>query len=308
MGFITKYGTAWGQIPQTSGNVFWVAPGAGGYTVEGRTYSASDDNDGLSPERALATINQAADNLVTAGRDVVVLLPGNHTPSASIALDTAGVTIWGLTAGKPKTLWQDVSILGVTGDQTINVTAEAVEIANCTIVPITEDTAIDFSAAANRLYIHDCRIDMVTPVVNIATIGIEALGAAQQVLIEDNYFISDGAQGHALNMTATTQSIVQNNIFHCTVGSWAIAMHVGAATDSLLIRSNTFNCSGTAITAGVDGTGATITAGVLAVSNRFGVLVGTPFDAFTGGECDLLDNFIATVSAGSGGTVITAST
>ena len=44
MSFINKYGSYWGFIPQTSGQIFWVAPSAS-YTIEGRTYSASNDND-----------------------------------------------------------------------------------------------------------------------------------------------------------------------------------------------------------------------------------------------------------------------
>ncbi len=61
MGYVTKYGSFWGFVPQTSGNVHWVAPAAT-YTLEGRAYSASDGNDGLSPERALLTLNQAITN------------------------------------------------------------------------------------------------------------------------------------------------------------------------------------------------------------------------------------------------------
>src|SRR3990167_3407471 len=98
MAYLTKFGSLWGAIPQTAGRVFWVAPTAS-YTVDGRAYSASDDNDGLSPEKALVTIDRAW-NLVTANvGDVIVLLPGTHSPAASIAADIAGVTMMGLPAG-----------------------------------------------------------------------------------------------------------------------------------------------------------------------------------------------------------------
>ena len=61
MGYITKYGTIWGNIPNTGGRVFWVSP-ADTYTVDGKTYRASDNADGLSPERAKRTINDVLDN------------------------------------------------------------------------------------------------------------------------------------------------------------------------------------------------------------------------------------------------------
>ena len=93
--YLRKYGMLLGAFPQTAGYVYWVSPAAG-YTVGGRAYRASDDNDGLSPERALRTVDRAW-NLVTADAgDVIALLPGIHSPSASIAADVACVTMMGL--------------------------------------------------------------------------------------------------------------------------------------------------------------------------------------------------------------------
>src|SRR6266851_2579708 len=95
MGWITKVGTQWGDIPQTAGRVFWVAP-ASPYTVEGRSYSSSDNNDGLSPERALATIAQAILNATSDVGDVIALLPSNtaHTSAATITLNKSGLTFY----------------------------------------------------------------------------------------------------------------------------------------------------------------------------------------------------------------------
>ena len=98
MGYVTKYGSFWGMIPQTAGRVFWVAPAAS-YTVEGRTYVASDDNDGLSPERAKLTLDDTIGDCTANVGDVIVLLPGAHSWSASVAADVAGVTIMGLPSG-----------------------------------------------------------------------------------------------------------------------------------------------------------------------------------------------------------------
>jgi len=147
MAFLTKYGTLWGAIPQTAGRIFWVAPAAS-YTVDGRAYIASDDNDGLSPERALVTIDRAW-NLVAANvGDVIVALPGTHSPSASIAADVAGVTLMGLPSGAGNMMRQKTAIAAVTGDQNINVTAADIEIAFLHLVPVTADSAIDLTAAA----------------------------------------------------------------------------------------------------------------------------------------------------------------
>ena len=100
MGYLTKYGTFWGMVPQTTGRIFWVAPSAS-YTVEGRTYAASDNNDGLSPERALRTLDRAFDTGYATANvgDVIVLLPGSHSWTATTTVDIAGVTITGMPGG-----------------------------------------------------------------------------------------------------------------------------------------------------------------------------------------------------------------
>jgi hypothetical protein len=89
MGYLTKYGSMWGAIPMTGGQVFWVAPAAS-YTVDGRAYSASDDNDGLSPERALRTVNRACALATASVGDVIALLPGAHVTPTAAAVSKAG--------------------------------------------------------------------------------------------------------------------------------------------------------------------------------------------------------------------------
>jgi hypothetical protein len=95
MGYLTKYGAQYGDLPMSMGKtIFFVAPAAS-YTVGGNAYSASDNNDGLSPERALLTIGQAITNATANAGDVIALLPGTHT-SAAAARSKAGLTFVGL--------------------------------------------------------------------------------------------------------------------------------------------------------------------------------------------------------------------
>src|ERR1700752_1669983 len=100
MALITKYGSFWGLIPQTTGRYFWVSP-SDSYVIEGNTYSASDNNDGLSPERALRTVNQAITNATANGGDVIVLLPGAHSVSATVNINKAGLTFTGIPGSLP---------------------------------------------------------------------------------------------------------------------------------------------------------------------------------------------------------------
>jgi hypothetical protein len=316
MGYITKFGTLWGAIPQTAGRVFWVAPAAD-YTVEGRSYSASDENDGLSPERACRTMNYVFDNLVSANvGDVVVLLPGNHIPqntagtATSLAMDTAGVTLTGLPGGVGNFTRQKTAIVGTTlaGDQAINVTAANCEIAHLHFVPVTTDSAIDASADADYLHIHDCSFDMATAAANTGTIGIDFIGAASDALIQNCYFHSDGAQGPAIVAGATVGCIVQGCIFLASAGTWANVMTQAAAGRRLIVRGCLWDATSATITAGCLGTTGGDVDQAFFVDNRNSVGVTKMVDGYDGGDAVIAVNYIGTLGGGTGGTLVTATT
>jgi hypothetical protein len=301
-----NYGRLWGQIPNTAGQVFWVAP-SDGYTVGGNAYRASNDNSGLLPEQALRTVNRAWALATANAGDVIVLLPGTHTPTASIAASVAGVTMMGLPGGAGNYLRQKATIAAVTGDETMNITAAGIEIAYLNVIPVTAQEAIDVTAVAG-VHIHHCMIDMNTPAVSTSTVGIAAIGAATELLIDSCYFNCDGAQGNAIVATATLDSVISNCLFSLSAGTWASAILCGAATDRLLVARDTFSCAGTAITVGVNGTGATLATGVLCHDNRFSSLVTVPIDGFDAAECEISENYDAGVGAADGGVLITAIT
>lgn len=299
--------SVWGQIPTTAGRVFWVAPTAS-YSIDGESFSASDGNDGLSPARALLTPDRAW-NLVTANvGDVIVLLPGAHSTAASIAADIAGVTMTGLPSGAGNGLKQKATLGAVTGDQCVNVTAADIEIAYIHFIPITADSAVDFTAAADRLHIHHCSVDMATPAASTGTIGFDAIGAASNVLLDNNYFECDGAQGAAIVATALLDSLIERNIFALSTGTWAAAVVTGAATDRLMIRDNDFLASNATMTIGVNGTAATIASGVTLLRNYFASSVTVGIDGFGAGEADIAENYAMGVGATDGGVLITAIT
>ena len=305
MGNITKYGTIWGAIPNTGGHVYWVAAGAGAYTVDGRYYDASDSNDGLSPEKALATLNRGVDLAVNNG-DVVLALPGDHTPSASIAMDTAGVTLMGLPSGVGNFIQPKVNVLAVTGDQNLNVTAGDCEIAYMNFVPVTADTAIDVSAAGCALHIHHCSFDMYTAVVDAATIGIEFLGASDWALIHDCYFVADGAQGAGIALGTTNHSVVRDCIMVNTTDTWTACISTGAGGTTGLIENVIFLCDGTAIGDAI--TGGASAAGTWTIRGCHFPVLCDEVDGFTATHAELSANYIGQSEGGAGGALVTATT
>lgn len=291
-----------------TGKVHYVAPTTAyvsGYTVASAGQWARENN-----AFVYDSLKLAHDDCVDGRGDAIVLMPGTHTvATASIAQSKAGVKIFGPEAWFGRPVYKPSAILttSVAGDEIINVTAPDCGIIGVTIRPITASDAIDLSTAADGYLVDQCLFDLSTPAVNVATIGI-TLAAAENIVIRNNKFVSDGAQGNAIVATGAIDSLIEGNLIYNTAGTWASAILCGAATTGLFIVGNYITCYGTALTAGVNGTGATIAKGVMCINNRFGSLVTVPIDNFDAGECELSENYDSGIGAADGGVLITAIT
>jgi hypothetical protein len=273
------------MIPFTTGRYFWVAPAAS-YTVEGNTYEASDGNDGLSPERAFRTVDYAVGKCTANVGDVIVLLPGSHSVSATITVDVAGITIVGIPGSIPsaglrhgtggKRLRTSITSTGTAGI-IFTVSATDVEIAYLNLAPpAAGGRGISLSAlsgAANRAYIHDNTFSLIATA-SVTTFGITVpvtTGSAgiEDLLISRCYFVSgaagaSGANGPAVNILATAHGVtIEQSTFELKgTAAWADAIlsSQGAST-GLLIRDNDFQTptkTTTVMTDAIDVTGMTI--------------------------------------------------
>jgi hypothetical protein len=279
MGFMTKYGTLWGQIPQTSGKIFWVAASAS-YYVEGNYYVASDSNDGLSPERAFLTVDYAVGKCTANVGDTIVLLPGSHTTTTTITVDVAGITIVGLMGGARHAARHmaaggskmRVSVTTSTASTDVfTVTAADVEIAYLHVIPVAGAAAISISNAADRAYVHDCTFNMTTAT-NTATFGISfPLGTGTTTANDDSiirncyWYVSDN-QGPAIRAAGTLIgcSIESSTFYLAGTTAWDDVIEVTLAGS----MGNHFrDCdfitqgSGTVMTDCIDVTGATTDGG-----------------------------------------------
>lgn len=317
MGFLTRYGSFWGMIPQTSGSVFWVAPAAS-YTVEGRSYSASNNNDGLSPERAVLTLDYAIGLCTANAGDVIVLLPGAHSWAAVATLDVAGVTITGIprgsqvgTAARGAGAARHVTtITSSTANTLIAITAANSEVAYLHVIPVTAQAGID--VGADNVNLHDLTFDMATPAESTSTFGISITAATSLLRIANCYVSSDGAQGgwfddSAGSATITlTDSVIENcTINHGGTSAWAAVMVIASGADNVIIRDIDFmSTSGGIITLCVNLSGNTVDKGVMIA--RCVVPVDSALETVTAtSDVQLLNNYIATIDGGSGGTLLT---
>lgn len=315
MGYVTKYGSFWGMVPQTSGRIFWVAPSAS-YTVEGRAYSASDNNDGLSPELAFLTLDYAVGKCTANVGDVIVLLPGAHSWSASVAVDVAGITITGIPRGAvhqgtrmPISGTQCVSSVTTSAtDEIMNVTVADVEICHLHFIPAAATPAVDFTSGANRLHIHDCTWNMTTSE-DTATVGIACLSAASLVSIDHNFAYVVGNQGPWIrSVGGPANSVVENNtVILEGATAWDDVIEVTTGAVGLTIRDNDFYSSTeTAImTDVVDITGNTSDGEVHLTGNRFPV-GSDALQASATPDATFNLNYLGTSSGGTGGGLVTA--
>lgn len=317
MSYLTKYGGMWGTVPATAGDVFFVAPSASYSIGVGRaganvSFSASDDNDGKSPERAVLTIQRAIDLAVANNGDVVVLLPGTHRPTATVNVNKAGLKILGVHGAEGKgnelnplvvvtTMASDTVGNTGTSDDLLNVTVDNTEIGYVTLRPTVGYDAVAFETQAelNGFYMHDFKIDLYTPEVALDTRGINfshrraRVGSGYGVFsgtgslirgikLENFYIESDGAQGPGLEL-ATCAGVVRNGLFYNSAGTWDIAVRVATGVDTVHASNLAFITSGT-LGVPIEGTDADIQVGFVLDDTSFSgpfTSNAKPLDGFT---------------------------
>jgi hypothetical protein len=207
--------------------------------------------------------------------------------------------------------WQRVKLTIAANDETMNITAPDIEIANVTFLGDALNTGsanVNYSSGATNLYIHDCSVDVTAQTASTSILGIDATGAAQDVVLEKVTTICDGAFGAMIDMTATLDSLVSDWMHIQQTGTLAAALTAGAATDRCHIRRPYIVDGAGTVTAGIDGTGATIANGVVVSDGRFGVGVTVPIDNFDAGECMISENYDFGIGATDGGVLVVAIT
>ena len=91
------------KVIDTSGNFFYGFQAGSQFFVDSGATGASDSNDGLSWESALATLDAAIAKCTANSGDVIWVAPGHAesytTTGTKLTVDVAGVTIIGLGTG-----------------------------------------------------------------------------------------------------------------------------------------------------------------------------------------------------------------
>jgi hypothetical protein len=310
---LTSYGSIFGVLPWTSGRVFWVAPSAS-YSVSGQSYIASDGNGGLNPGEALLTVNAAVAKCTADVGDIIALLPGSHSYSATQTLSVAGVKVLGLAGGPidshdrgTRTTRYDAAVT-TSASAVFTVTAARVEIAYLHIVPLLANAGIAISAA-NDVNIHDITW-LIATAANTATFGITVTGATARPRISNQYVYVADNQGPFLRCASSTAGM-DGGIFQRSVvilagdTAWDDVVEFTTGVDNFLIRDCDFmHSSGAIMTDVIDVTANTNDHAVM-VMRCFHAVAGDLTEATATSDICLANNYIATIQGGTGGTLST---
>lgn len=311
MSYLTKYGTLWGDIPQTVGNVFWVAPSTSAL-IEDKTVIASDGNDGLSPDRPLSTVAQAISNATADASDVIMMLPGTHTSAAQVGLSKAGLTF---VAAHPVNriapqVRQYALDTKVNWTSTLAGTAVANTAADCAFyginfIPVTARTFMSCIATPRNRFV-GCSVTQ-SAAASTSTKGIVFSGAAgANCSFIDCVFLNNiatSAQGPCLDLTAADNFLVQgcDVLLKGTSSAWAVAIQLGAASAGIFRENFIGAVNAGTITIGVDGTGVAVANAVQFINNRYGVSPGAGATKnFDNTDVCLVENYYATIGGGAG--------
>ena len=290
-----------GLAARITGDTFHVVPGASAAHI---TYAKS------VRKYVYPTIDEAYSKVVSGRGDALVIWPGSHTPTASIAASKDNVSIFGAEAWMGQQVRMPASkITAPAADEAFNITGANMKFIGVTCIPVTTKSFADFTGAADGLVVKDCYIDLHTPAVNTSTKGFAASAAIDNALFENNVAWSDGAQGPAFALTGLNYNTVfRRNLFHVETGTWASAVDL-VDPDGILVDDNVATCGGTAMTACFTASGTTVVAGVVFRNNHKGVLVTLFADGFgTTSHAELVNNYTATIGGGTGSTLITVIT
>ena len=311
MGVLTKYGTLWGTIPETHGSIFWVAPSTP-YTIDGKAYDASDGNDGLSPDRALSTVNRAIVLATANAGDIIAMLPGTHTDSVTVTCNKAGLSFIGIQPSsrigpqvRTYALGTKVNWTSTFAGTAVTNTAADCTFAGINMIPVTARTFMTCIATPRNAFI-GCAVTL-SATASTSTKGIVFSGAAGAycsfVDCVGINTVATSAQGPWLDITAAQNILVEgcDTILKGTSSAWAVAIQCGAASSGIFKRNWMAAHGVGTITIGIDGTGVAVANSFGMTDNRYGVSPGAgACKNFDNDEVSLVNNYYATIGGGAG--------
>jgi len=240
-----EFGAGFSGINSPGAQVWWV-----GETAAVGGAAASDDNDGMSPQQAYATIQKGLDSAVAARGDVVAVLPGSYTITAPLTMTKSDVTLTGARVSGPQTRNPSVIICATDSIEMISVDAANVTVENLTLDHNTTTANIDLIDVGDATASPDCILrnlffDMEGSATNTDGVNISTDTVSPRVLIEGCTFHDYDQDGIVIG-AANDEAVIRNCRFYdevtANVGQYAIS----TVSDGSLIEGCVIRTAGTA--------------------------------------------------------------
>ncbi len=215
-----------GGIPATTGNVFFVDSGATG---------AADGNAGTSPTKPCATIDGAVNKCTANNGDQIIVMPGhiqNETGSGFLAMDVAGVSVFGLGQGdsRPQLIYDNAAA-------SVIVSASNCRISNIIFMASVADVlaGVIVNNATTNTEIDNCKWSFDATGLEFKHMlelgGGGTSAAGDQVIVRNCWFRAENVTGadSAIKLDDCFDIHILNNMF---TGFWKSVCLDGAADSS----------------------------------------------------------------------------
>lgn len=208
-----------GTIPTTTGDYYFVDSGSG-----------ASSNDGKSPTRAFATIDQAVNAATASNGDVIIVMPGHAETIASatsLVLDVAGLTIIGLGHGRNR----PVLSFSATASR-IPISADNIYVSNLVFLGAVADIVSGVTITGDDVTLHNCDFEVGSAILEF--LQMLDIDAATRAVIDGCRFIANATAGtnNAIRIDATVDSVIQNCEFRGDFTTAAISGNAGTAAAS----------------------------------------------------------------------------
>ena len=238
-----------GFIPPTTGNVFFVDSGAS---------NASTANAGTDPKKPMSTIDSAINQCTADNGDTIIVMPGHTeslTTAGQIAMDVAGVSVFGLGVGRtrPRLVYDNAA-------GSVTITASNVRWSNivheASIATVTNGIIADNTI--QHVEIDNCHFTFDATGVEFTVmikLGNGATDSADYVNIHHNWFEAENIDGcaSALLIDDCDNVHIRSNLFTGDFNS--VALDGAAASSSCkdyVITDNYFLNADTGLTIDLD--------------------------------------------------------
>lgn len=267
------------QIPSTTGNYYFVDSGSG-----------SNNNTGLSPDRAMATIDAAVGQCTANNGDVILVMPGHNesiTAATSLVVDVAGVSIIGLGQGATRPVLDFDNTAG-----SIEMDAANTRLSNIVLNASVSAVVVGINVDADNVELD--HLETTYEATGDDFLIVADIDAFDKAYVHDNVFnteIATAGANEAIRLDDAHNVRIINNIFSGQYANAAI-YNAGALCSNLMILNNVIYNSDTSNYNGID-VGSLSSTGIVAGNNITALYATAVAKIYRDGDLTSHDNTFA---------------